>query len=306
MRENKILLTKNEFDTFIKNNINKIEKKVEFGYQVEGKEEPYSLYYSEKEFKKFLDEMRQPKYQEFYLSYAKGKGSEIKAQKGRYGTKPPKMASVASSSRFCYLALRDGAHALGYDGKVRVEVGCPITGIKGTAPQIDAKIGDNTYVEVKCHEIFDLHQITLKQQYWNLIYGKENSFGFEEKDLTAKAEFMIPLEEFGIHEKHAMFDIKQLICHLLGIASTNQAAELVYLFYKPKLDDILPEKPVIDLTFEALKNEIRCIFESAPIRNFCKKHNIKLKAVMEHSIQMEMLTSDNIKVLYSEEVKVEE
>ena len=39
----------------------------------------------------------------------KYQGAELSEKRNRYGTfTPPKIASVASSSRFCYLALKDG------------------------------------------------------------------------------------------------------------------------------------------------------------------------------------------------------
>ncbi len=151
---------------------------------------------------------------------------------------PPKMASVASSSRFCYLALRDGYKQFNNSEDIIFEHSCRIKGVNATA-NLDAYIPKaNIYFEVKCHEIFSQHSIYLKKSYWNLLYGQENDFGFSYAKCPDIDEFKIELCNFGIAKTKIRFDIKQFLCHLWGIASQKDKdipAKLVYLFFN-KMD----------------------------------------------------------------------
>ena len=112
-------------------------------------------------------------------------------------------------------------------------------------------------------------------------------------------KFEIPLCKFGIEKSNAMFDIKQLLCHLMGIASQKEKetpATLVYLFFMPKSDKEDAEK--LNKVFCELKSEINNIFSSGPVKSFTEKNNIKLVAVAECSEVMEELTDENIAYLY--------
>lgn len=96
------MISKNEFDYFIKKNLVDVFGNDCFGYEIEDKS--YDVYYNKEAYNKFISKMQNGKYNKFYNQYNRGKGSELKEKRNM----PPKMASVASSSRFCYLALRDG------------------------------------------------------------------------------------------------------------------------------------------------------------------------------------------------------
>ena len=292
-------MNKNEFDSLIKENLAAQIGLGSFGYCVPNNDKPFGNYYSKPAFAAFLAEMKIPPYENIYRSYHAGKGGELEEHSGRYGILPPKMASVASSSRFCYLALRNGAEALGTDKPVQFEHECRITGISGNAPQLDACIPEsNIYVEVKCHEIFDLHRVEMKAKYHNRIYSADNAFGFESKNAEYAHTFEIPLSDFGIQKSTSMFDIKQLLCHLMGIASqTEQPATLVYLFFIPQTTDPAKQNAV-DAVFNALREEIRCIFNSAPIRHFCTTNQITLRAVAENASIMEPLCQKNLVTLF--------
>ncbi len=290
-------INKKQFDEIIKNNLASKTGADKFVYKTgDGKE--YENYYSNEEFNLFVREMKEYNLGAYFKQYNDGDGGELKEKKGRYGTVPPKMASVASSSRFCYLALRDSKE----DG-IQFEYECKIDGISGsTAPQLDAYIPDKEiYVEVKCHEIFDSHKIIMKEKYWNYIYGNDNDFGFEPKAENISGTFEIPITAFGINKRSTMFDIKQFLCHIMGVASVKNKAEkatLVYLFFKPKSDDVSINN-AIDRIFEELRSETESLFNSKPIQKFTGKHKISLKAIAEYSKTMEKLTKDNMIVLVS-------
>lgn len=295
-------MTKDEFDSLIRKNLVAATGDKCFGYMLAKK---YDNYFSQEAFAAFVEEMKSDPYHRFFISYDAGKGSELKEQTGRYGKTPPKMASVASSSRFCYLALRDGADGLGGSGDVEFEHECRIRGIDGTAPQLDAFIPEeNIFVEVKCHEIFDAHRVVMKSKYWDLLFGVDNAFGLPYIPKVQDEKFEIGLETFNLSKSSTMFDIKQFLCHLMGIASqkeTDTPAKLVYLFFKPKLDSA-DEQRAIDEVFCALQNEIHTIFNSPPIRTFVGKNNIQLRAVAEYAKIMEKLDSHNTIVLFPTEL----
>lgn len=292
-------MKKETFDSIIKKNLVEEYGKDQFGYKIIEKntERNYENYYTEAAFNDFLETMASPKYKKYYESYAEGKGSELKRQKGRYGEMPPKMASVASSSRFCYLALRNGTDALGFKGSVEFEKGCAINGITGIAPQLDAFIPEkDIYVEAKCHEIFDSHKAKLKIKYWDLFYRENNEFGFDAKNKKSEEYFEIPLSCFGIKKDYIRFDIKQFLCHLIGIASqkgANNSKSLMYLFFKPQTDNEEQQKE-LDAIFNELAEEIKVIFESEPVRKFTEKNNIKLCAIAEHAKTMCALSTENM------------
>ncbi len=289
------MIDKDEFDYFIKKNLLDVLGNYSFGYEIAGR--PYDVYYSREAYKKFIAEMQSTKYNKFYDQYNRGQGSELIEK----DNKPPKMASVASSSRFCYLALRDGCKQFGNSANIIFEHGCKINGVRGTGAQLDAYLPEeNIYFEVKCHEIFGYHKTSLSKSYWKLLYGQENDFCFPHAECPQITKFQFKLSDFGINKRKARFDVKQLLCHLLGIASQkvkNTPAKLVFLFFKPKMD-LESEQKQVDAVFEELKDEIKNIFSSQPIQNFTSKNNIKLSAIAEYSKVMEPLSKENIIILF--------
>lgn len=291
-------MNKTEFDSEIKTNLIQLNSKLSFGYDIPGGK-TYLNYYSRESFNAFCEEMKK-EYKEAYNAYYEGAGSELKERNSKYGLMPPKMASVGSSSRFCYLALRNGAKALGENGRIQFEYGCQIGSVAGMAPQLDAFIEDDLmFIEVKCHEIFDKHKITMKQKYWPLIFGRNNDFGLATTGVRNTEEFDVPLSLFGIEKSSTMFDIKQLLCHLLGVASYSgdgRTKKLIYLFFKPVSES---RKEEIESLFSDLKEEIDIIFRSSPIQTFCKNNKIILQAFAEESHIMEDLTSENMFVLHA-------
>lgn len=285
-------MKKSTFDNIISQNLLSQVGPDSFGYHIAETNTTYPFYFTPEAFDHFVKDMNM-NYPSAHEAYSRGKGSELKQAAG--GKHPPKMASVASSSRFCYLALRDGAQAFGSSAPVFFEKECRINGISGTAPQLDACIpSENIFFEVKCHEIFDPHTIELRNVYWNHIYGPGNDFGFSPQENPGSQSFHIPLGQFGITGERTMFDIKQLLCHLLGIRSTEKhPATLIYLFFKP-ISDTPEVQAELDELFRKLSEEIHAIFHSAPIRYFCQKNQIDLRAVAECAYVMESAADTNI------------
>ena len=308
MSKNK-LTPKEKFDAAIKNNL--VDDLFTYVIEEDGKKKrEYHNYYSESAFADFVKEMKE-KYPDHYEKFkgkknassnAGGKGGELDAQNSR----PPKMASVASSSRFCYLALRDGADTdiLGktFTTKdVEFEKECRIF-TKGTAPQLDAFIKDDErdiFVEAKCHEIFDSHKVEFKSAYWD--YFDNDSLLKELAPSTKPSEsFVVPFGKFDIKKESPCFDIKQFVCHLLGIKEHQKCkkAKLVYMFFKPVTDD-KETATLIESVFKELKEEIEAIFKCDTIKEFCKNNNIELMAIAQKSKTMKKLDSEDTIYLYN-------
>ena len=289
------------FDQIILNNLIAKLGTSAFGY-IAANNGVYDTYYTNNEFQNFITEMK-INHPVHYSAYAQGKGSEL-LPGSKNGT-PPKMASVASSSRFCYLALRNGAHHLQVNSDVVVEHECPIIDKPNIQPQLDAySLSGNTYVEVKCHEIFIKSKTkTLGKSYVDYIYGSKYGIGFKLPiDCKPTAEFKIPHKEFGLSDFPTYFDLKQFLCHLLGIACQNKGkdkpATLAYLFFRPKTSDNSLNQELLSV-FTKLQAEIISIFASQAIKDFCKENNIILKAYYEYSEVMEPLTASNTHPLFS-------
>lgn len=283
--------------------------------QNDGTVSEYSLYYSKTAFDIFVKEM-QALYPHHYIKYSGntnatqnrgGVGGELIEKPGRYGLTPPKMASVASSSRFCYLALRNGTDVLvnnkyisGDD--IEFEKECRIFTDISTAPQLDGFIEQkdyNIYIEAKCHEIFDSHKVELKNKYLEYFEKDDVLHTFLKQAVKDAETFTLPLSLFRIEKKSSRFDIKQLICHLLGIKEQkgNKKAKLVYLFFEP-VSDNAEERLFVNDIFDELAVEIKLIFESDIIKNFCKANDIELIAIKEKSRIMESLNIYNKHTIY--------
>lgn len=313
------LTAKERFDGIIKNNLiaSGVSEQV-FGYSItqkDGKISDYPLYFSKSAFDIFLNEMKTvyPQHYDRYKGNTNatqnkgGVGGELIEKPGRYGLTPPKMASVASSSRFCYLALRNGSNALEYNkyisgNDVVFENECRIFTDISTAPQLDGFIeqdGYNIYIEAKCHEIFDNHKVVLKNKYWDYFKSDDILRPFLNNAETNDETFALPLSLFGIEKKSSRFDIKQLICHLLGIKEQkeNKKAKLIYLFYEPVADND-EDYILINKVFDELSTEIKLIFESDIIKKFCTAYNVELIAIKENSRIMEPLTEFNKVIIY--------
>ncbi len=276
-------MNKREFDNVILKNLEAKLGEDKFGYKTEDGR-IYPMYYTEEEFEEFLAQATLPEY----------KGSELEERTNSKGKiTPPKMASVASSSRFCYLALKDGAEAIGGTGDVVFEKECKIKGVGGTAPQLDAYVAsENIFVEAKCHEMFDKKITVMRESYQEYIAGKKEGIGFNVLvDLKVeKGYFNIPYDDFGFTKEFHSFDFKQFLCHLLGIACQRKPAKLVYLYFKPLND---ARQKDIDDVFEKLSAEIRMAFENRYIKAFCAENKIELQAIAEYSDVMVQLTDEN-------------
>lgn len=285
-------LSKKDFDIIIRDNLIEDDKKNKALLRLN--DPKFDCYYTDAAYNDFLNDMERD-FRTAFLDYTNGQGHETAPRRNG----PPKMASVASSSRFCYYALRNGAKAVGGGDKIKFEKACEIKKLR-TAAQLDAYDEENNiYFEVKCHEIFDGSE-RFRPSYINFFKNVNTDFGFDAINYygaNAKGEFYIDIYD-GKRIDIPRFNVKQFICHLIAISANKEKdtpATLAYLFFKPKHSRYHNE---IDVVFEELKSSIKLAFDNDHIRHYCKKHKIKLKAFAEYDTIMQELTNANIEVLY--------
>lgn len=193
----------------------------------------------------------------------------------------PKMCSIASSSRLCYLYFQ-GNDAL--RGKVEFEKGLVCLDNPAGKPQLDAFVmedGVATYYECKCREITDHHAHNLKASYHQAL----KRFGLADARPSGCC-FELTLGDFGIgggldpaRSIYSLsFDMKQFVCHLLGIANAEDAParRFQYVFFRPPTPASPEDHAFLDRLYRRLKNEIAAIEAADSILEFCADHRIEL------------------------------
>jgi hypothetical protein len=222
------------------------------------------------------------------------KGIEQRYKDGKGGEFKYKFFSVASSSRFAVASFSNNVsdkimYINQYSGEeiseILFEKNLPINNISGTPPQMDVwiKTSHDIFFEVKCHEIFEESQhanIKISTQYSNNRIFNEiiNYYSIDlstrkqtyVKEGKVKSYYLLNRNMFKVSTQTAHFDMKQFICHLMGIISykekANSVVEFNYLFYKN--DDKQFNKVYIEL-----ENEISVIMKS--FKWLFSKYNIK-------------------------------
>ena len=173
--------------------------------------------------------------------YGDGSGGELREKDGR----PPKMAAFASSSRMIYLLSRD-ISGFAFEKQLPTVIG-------GIANMDGYQESDNqyTFVESKCREPYS-HKSpqTIKLNYRPLYaYLQDKApelFSCTMEDGSDTRDMRVIFFCRGKEVVH--FDIKQMLCHLLGVANNMLAGgncdtpvRFLYLLYNPT-DLVLPQK----------------------------------------------------------------
>lgn len=198
-------------------------------------------YMSEESWKDFLAAMP-PRYVQQYMA---GDGGELKPS----GKRPPKMASLISSSRMIYTLSKDipDNHSPSFCFEEKRDT------VVGHEANLDGYYcrGDKVfYVEAKCREPYSHSLVQQISQNYSSVYKwlrkqKQSAFNCVMEDKENGMMDVVFLLK-GKTVQH--FDIKQMICHLLGIAAYHLRQEeepkdihFLYLLYDPT-DLSLPEK----------------------------------------------------------------
>ena len=205
----------------------------------------YHNYLSNDCFDGFVDDMEK-EHEIAYEMYGEGNGNELEIRKGRGGVLyPPKMASFGSSSRMIYNLLKDVDDFL-FEKKLPTTVG-------GTA-NLDGFMETDSkciFVEAKCREPYSEKQNKYEWKYKDIYnYISESNLtniSCEiEGDETTDSKMLVT---FKVHGKTIeFFDLKQMISHLLGIATaflngklSLKDIEFYYLLFNPMLIHIPDE-----------------------------------------------------------------
>lgn len=237
-----------QLDAAIKKSENGSEEEVYI--TIEGK--AYENYMSNEKWVAFLKEMNK----EHLIAYVQGYGNEISERQGRYGIYPPKMASYGSSSRMIYKLLKtvEGIH---FEKQLPTKVG-GTANLDGYLQRGETEI----FIEAKCGEIYASHtKIDIGEVYkpvYEYIKQCNKKFGYSDEPSKANNKIRCSFDYDGKQIIH--FDIKQLICHFLGIAANyieNKSAKnkirFIYLIYNPKHFNINELDKVYDNTIKEIK-----------------------------------------------------
>ena len=196
------------------------------GYQV-GKRE-YLGYMSNCEWDDFLLGMPERAKKEF----GEGSGRELK----EVGHRPPKMACYGSSSRLIYM-LSSHKENFYFEEKLPTTVGG-----KAHLDGFMKEDGRYVFVEAKCREPYSAKYKKVSDAYRDLYgYISRNMAGLIDIECSeSDSEGDMSVSFFCEGEKIEHFDLKQMICHLLGIATgvlsgkyDNRQIDFIYLLYDP-------------------------------------------------------------------------
>lgn len=209
---------------------------IDGGFSVKGGK-PYSSYMQNSEWDCFIRDMEE-NHGEAFVEYGAGSGGECKSN----GAYPPKMASYGSSSRMIYNLCKEipGFH---FEYKLHTTVG-------GTA-NLDGFLEreeELIYVEAKCREPYGEKPHLIEKKYKELYdyinAQATNNLRIRAEPLASKLNVSFSVN--GKEIKH--FDIKQMLCHLLGVATkhlrqpTHKRITFLYLAYDPRRIELIDSK----------------------------------------------------------------
>lgn len=248
----------------------------------------YPLYFKNKILTNLMKNMRP----EVVKAYQNAPGHELEER----GAIPPKFLSIASSSRFCYESLEinefinehEGADFFSRPGDhletVEFEKELRVDSVQGTPPSMDAYARGSQreyFFECKCHEMFDDHPLFLSKQYFGT--GKDLIVDHIPAEFLSEKDDGYSIDPKAFGEADTLFDIKQLLTHLMGIVCNRTAPEcdLIYYYALPEKTDVKDERLVG--VIEKTKADAIRTFESSVIKEYCKAHHITLRLCVKNA-----------------------
>lgn len=216
----------------------------------------YQSYMNNSAWNDFVDTMKKD-FHFAYDEYNKGSGGEL-TPKGHF---PPKMASYGSSSRMIYNLCKDIPN-FHFEYQLPTKVG-GIANLDGFIKK------DNRYVfiEAKCREPYGIKSHLIDNKYKTLYEYINNDKSCNLNIHTEGAGSKMDVTFYVDNNTITCFDIKQMICHLLGIAvkflsnPTKEKISFLYLCYNPKLIEIInkKKKEKIYFTYDQMCEECNAI-----------------------------------------------
>lgn len=222
-------------------------------------EKSYNNYLSNDSFAEFVEDMK-VNHPIAYEMYGKGGGKELEERKSGANIYPPKMASFGSSSRMIYNLIKDVDGFL-FEKKLPTTVG-------GTA-NLDGFMETEekcVFVEAKCREPYTQKDSIYERKYEDLYRvisaSDKTSVACKIEVIDErKMEVKFILGETEIHS----FDMKQMISHLLGIATAylkgefDKKIDFIYLLFNPKLIESKEGASEIHSVYEQTCNECNSV-----------------------------------------------
>ena len=231
---------------------------IKSGYTINGK--TYNNYLSNDSFAKFVEDMESNN-PTAYEMYGKGGGKELEERKSRANIYPPKMASFGSSSRMIYNLMKDVDGFL-FEKKLPTTVG-GIANLDGFMETEDKFV----FVEAKCREPYTKKDGIYERKYEDLYSVITES---DKTTLSCKTEIIdeqkMKVSFLSGNAVIHSFDIKQMISHLLGVATAFLDGEFdikkidfIYLLFNPKLLEIKDGREDIISIYEQTCSECNSI-----------------------------------------------
>ena len=194
-------------------------------------ERQYENYIDNEKWSAFVEEMK-TEYPLAYAEYGEGSGDELGIKKiGKY---PPKMASYGSSSRMIYLLSRD-IEGFQFEKKIPTTVG-GIANMDGFLQSENIQF----FIEAKCREPYSPKSYIIDRKYEALYRYIDAEPSVDIKcNITIIDDEKMQVKFVAQGTIITAFDIKQMISHLLGIATkklnnpTEEKIRFVYLLYNP-------------------------------------------------------------------------
>ncbi|MBQ2963615.1 MAG: hypothetical protein IJE14_03050 [Clostridia bacterium] len=230
---------------------------VKSGYNIN--EKTYNNYLSNDSFAEFVEDMK-TNHPVAYEMYGKGGGKELEERVSGKNIYPPKMASFGSSSRMIYNMMKDKEGFL-FEKKLPTTVG-GIANLDGFI-ETDEKC---VFVEAKCREPYTQKDSIYERKYEDLYRTISAS------STTSVACKIEVIDERKMEVKFVSgeteinsFDMKQMISHLLGVATAylkgefDKKIDFIYLLFNPKLIEIKESKEEIHRIYEQTRNECNSV-----------------------------------------------
>ena len=244
---------------------------IKSGYSINGK--TYDNYLDNASWDSFKKRMESDN-PAAYRRYGNGGGKELDEHKTGVNVYPPKMASFGSSSRMIYNLTKDVYEFL-FEEKLPTYVGgtANLDGFKDYPERC-------VFVEAKCREPYSNKTSTVDRVYQALYEyisdSPKTDVTCKISDLTDKQknEKKMKVTFMSGETELQRFDMKQMICHLLGVAceflndnSDIKKIDFIYLLFNPKLININEGKEKIhniyDKTCEECDSiDFKALFEA--------------------------------------------
>ena len=226
--------------------------------------EPYYSYMTGSLFDELIAEMKNS-FPDAYEQYALGNGDELisrtykNKKTGVIDIIPPKMASYGSSSLMTYLKFR---HVRGFKFEYKLDT----TFNKSYPACLDGyreREDEYVFIESKCHEIYggSHYPFEVSKSYYRLYKDYLSSVLDMNIEIGEGSKIKVKIKSKEAEIKY--LDIKQIICHLLGIGKflenkkPRKKVTLIYFLFSPKEQKI--DNAEILQRYDRVKKEISSV-----------------------------------------------